>query len=418
MAMESVRELRSAVLAAVGDELLSGVCREGNCAALAWRLHDAGWRVERIEVVPDDPDLIVGLLRHWVGRTDLLVLSGGLGPTHDDRTREALSAYLDSPLRREDVLYDRIVGRYDGERRAALEYVRSSQSLVPATAQGLYNPEGSALGIAFERRGTRVLSLPGVPSEFAAMVRQELPELFVPSRRWTSVVLAGVSELCAVERVPEVIADPALHVSVLPSFASVELVVRGEPGRVRGAERLIRDRFPDDALPAGCAALQEAVLHEARSRGMTLSCAESCTGGLVQGALTAVPGSSDAFLGGVVAYSDEAKRKVLGVDPEVLTRHGAVSGECARAMAEGVLRLYGTSLAVSVTGIAGPGGGSEEKPTGTVWFAVASVEEGGVRSSAFLRNLRGDRDGVRERAVACALSALWRAAKDTKPGGR
>ena len=409
--MESVRELRSAVLAAVGDELLSGVRREGNCAALAWRLHDAGWRVERIEVVPDDPESIVGLLRHWVGGTDLLVLSGGLGPTHDDRTREALSAYLDSPLRREEALYDRIVGRYDGERRAALEYVRSSQSLVPASAQGLYNPEGSALGIAFERRGTRVLSLPGVPSEFAAMVRQELPELFVPSHRWTSVVLAGVSELCAVERVPEVIADPALHVSVLPSFASVELVVRG-------AERLIRDRFPDDALPAGCAALQEAVLHEARSRGMKLSCAESCTGGLVQGALTSVPGSSDAFLGGVVAYSDEAKRKVLGVDPEVLTRHGAVSGECARAMAEGVLRLYGASLAVSVTGIAGPGGGSEEKPTGTVWFAVASMEEGGVRSSAFLRNLRGDRDGVRERAVACALSALWRAAKDTKPGGR
>ena len=145
------------------------------------------------------------------------------------------------------------------------------------------------------------------------------------------------------------IADPALHVSVLPSFASVELVVRGEPGRVRDAEGLIRDRFPDDALPAGCAALQEAVLHEVRSRGMTLSCAESCTGGLVQGALTSVPGSSDAFLGGVVAYSDEAKRKVLGVDPEVLTRHGAVSGECARAMAEGVLRLYSASLTAHLT---------------------------------------------------------------------
>ena len=412
--MESVRELRSAVLAAVGDELLSGVRREGNCAAMAWRLHDAGWRVERIEVVPDEPDLIVGLLRHWVGRTDLLVLSGGLGPTHDDRTREALSAYLDSPLRREDALYDRIVGRYDGERRDALEHVRSSQSLVPDSAQGLYNPEGSALGIAFEQLGTRVLSLPGVPSEFAAMVRQELSELFVPSHRWASVVLAGVSELRAVERVPEVIADPALHVSVLPSFASVELVVRGEPDRVRAAERLIRERFPDDALPAGCAALQEAVLHEARTGGLTVSCAESCTGGLVQGALTSVPGSSDAFEGGVVTYSNEAKRKILGVPPEILEQHGAVSAECAQAMAEGALRLYGTDLAVSVTGIAGPEGGSAEKPVGTVWFAVARVGGGGVQSSAFLRHLRGDRDGVRERAVGCALSALWRAAKAAK----
>ena len=414
MAMGTVFAMKTAVLAAVGDELLSGVRREGNCAALAWRLHDAGWRVERIEVVPDEPDLIVGLLRHWVGRTDLLVLSGGLGPTHDDRTREALSVYLDSPLRREDALYDRVVGRYDGERRDALEHVRPSQSLVPASAQGLYNPEGSALGIAFEQLGTRVLSLPGVPSEFAAMVRQELSELFVPSHRWASVVLAGVSELRAVGRVPEVIADPALQVSVLPSFASVELIVRGDPDRVRAAERLVRERFPDDALPAGCAALQEAVLHEARTGGLTVSCAESCTGGLVQGALTSVPGSSDAFLGGVVTYSNEAKRKILGVPPEILERHGAVSAECARAMAEGALRLYGTDLAVSVTGIAGPEGGSAEKPVGTVWFAVARVGGGGVQSSAFLRHLRGDRDGVRERAVGCALSALWRAAKAAK----
>ena len=412
--MGTVFAMKTAVLAAVGDELLSGVRREGNCAALAWRLHDAGWRVERIEVIPDEPDLIVGLLRHWVGRTDLLVLSGGLGPTHDDRTREALSVYLDSPLRREDALYDRIVGRYDGERRDALEHVRPSQSLVPASAQGLYNPEGSALGIIFEQRGTRVLSLPGVPSEFAAMVRQELSELFVPSHRWASVVLAGVSELRAVERVPEVIEDSSLHVSVLPSFASVELIVRGDPDRVRAAERLIRERFPDDALPAGCAALQEAVLHEARERGMTVSCAESCTGGLVQGALTSVPGSSDAFLGGVVTYSNEAKRKILGAPPEVLEQHGAVSAECAQAMAEGALRLYGTDLAVSVTGIAGPEGGSAEKPVGTVWFAVARVGGGGVQSSAFLRRLRGDRDGVRERAVGCALSALWRAAKAAK----
>ena len=406
--------MRTAVLAAIGDELLSGVRREGNCAALAWRLHDAGWRVESVEVVPDDPEQVIGLLRRWVGRTELLVLSGGLGPTHDDRTRDALSAYLGSPLRREDALYDRIVARYDGELRAALERVRSSQSLVPEAARGVYNPEGSALGIVFERSGTQVWSLPGVPSEFAAMVEGALGGLLLPAHRWASVVLAGVPELCAVERVPEVIGDPELHVSVLPSFASVELIVRGEPERVRAAERLIRDRFPDDALPEGCATLQEAVLHEARGRGITLSCAESCTGGLVQGALTAVPGSSEAFLGGVVTYGDEAKRTVLGVDPGILERHGAVSGECARAMAEGVLRLFGTDLAVSVTGIAGPEGGSAEKPVGTVWFAVASMKEGTVRSSAFLRNLRGDREGVRERAVACALSALWRSAGDER----
>lgn len=404
--------MRTAVLVAIGDELLSGVRREGNCAALAWRLHDAGWCARSIEVVPDDPERIVGLLRHWVGRVDLLVLSGGLGPTHDDRTREALSEYLDSPLRREDALYDRIVERYGEDRRAALERVRSSQALIPEAARGVDNPAGSALGIAFERAGTRVWSLPGVPSEFAAMVRQELPELFVASHRWGSVVLADVPEPQAVERIPEVIEDPALHVSVLPSFALVELIVRGDPERVRTAERLIRDRFPDDALPAGCAVLQEAVLHEARERGLTVACAESCTGGLVQGALTSVPGSSEALMGGVVTYSDEAKRKILGVDPGVLERHGAVSAECALAMAEGVLRLYGTDIAVSVTGIAGPGGGSAEKPVGTVWFAVASVKEGVVRSSAFLRNLRGDREGVRERAVGCALSALWRTIRD------
>ena len=403
-------KMKSAVLAAIGDELLSGMRQEANCSFLAWCLHDAGWTVLRVEVIPDEDPQISDLLERWVGKTDLLVLSGGLGPTHDDRTRDALARYLGCGLR-SDPLYDRVLARYDGERLERLKRVRDTQSMIPSAAEAVYNPEGSALGIAFERGGTRVLSLPGVPMEYEAMVRQELPELFETSCGWASVSVIGLPETTVVDRIPEVIGDPSLHVSVLPSFSHVELIVRGTPERVMEAEALIRGRFTD-VLPAGCRSLPDAVLSEARERGRTISCAESCTGGLIQGALTDIPGCSDVFMGGVVTYSNEAKMKLLGVPQELLERYGAVSRECALAMAEGVLRLHDTDIAVSVTGVAGPDGGTPEKPVGCVWIGLALRANGEVKSAASHRLLRGGRGEVRERAVKLALAGLWRTARD------
>ncbi|MBQ3586170.1 MAG: CinA family protein [Synergistaceae bacterium] len=205
-------------------------------------------------------------------------------------------------------------------------------------------------------------------------------------------------------KIPEVINHSGLHVSILPAFPQVELIFRGEPDVVAWAETLTRSKFEGLALPEGSKSLADGVLIEARRKGVRVACAESCTGGLVGGALTEIAGSSDVFNGSAVTYSNDAKREILGVRAETLSDFGAVSSECAREMAEGARRIYGADFAVSVTGIAGPDGGSESKPVGTVWFGVAGNE--GVRS--VMRHLPGKREEVRTRAVRFALSELWK----------
>jgi len=284
--------------------------------------------------------------------------------------------------------------------------------MIPESAEAVYNPTGSALGIKFKREGTKVLSLPGVPMEYRAMARQELPEIFESSREIVSLssIIIGMPEVEIVNKIPEVINNKNLHVSVLPSFPTVELIVRGEASEAEKADAIIRSRF-EDILPKGVNNLQEAVLYQAKLNNKRVACAESCTGGLVQAALTEVPGSSEVFNGGVVSYSNQAKINILGVKPEIINNFGAVSSECADAMARGALKLFNADFAVSVTGIAGPDGGSDDKPVGTVWFGVACNNE----CKTFCRKLPGERGEVRLRAVRHALAALWRSIRDNKP---
>lgn len=413
-----------AVLAAIGDELLSGARQEANGAFLAKYLNNAGIAVERIEIVSDDEFQIKSLLNRWIGRVDLLIMSGGLGPTHDDRTRSAIAAFLNCSLK-SDVMYDRILARYANpespdynlDRFKRLEQCRDTQSMIPESCEAVYNELGSALGIKFKRDGTQVLSLPGVPMEYRAMMRQEMPEIFTPSQNYKSLssIIIGLPELEIVKKIPEVINDNDLHVSVLPSFPTVELIVKGEAERAEMADNIIRSRF-DNILPKGCLSLQEAILHQGRALNKTVSCAESCTGGLVQGAITDIAGSSDIFKGGVVTYSNEAKEHVLGVSRDILDKFGAVSCECAEAMAAGALKLFNSDFAVSVTGIAGPDGGSpaarrereNAKPVGTVWFGIADKN----KVMSFCRKLPGERQEVRIRAVRYALASLWLAMSD------
>ncbi|MBQ7154194.1 MAG: nicotinamide-nucleotide amidohydrolase family protein [Synergistaceae bacterium] len=400
--------MRNAVLAAIGDELLSGARLEKNANFMAQHLLNKSIDLLRIEVIPDTDEAIHDLLSRWVGKTDLLIMSGGLGPTHDDRTRHAIASYLGCGLREEASMYERVLDRVrnDPRRFAYTERVRDPQAMIPVSAQAVFNPAGFALGIRFERKGTTVIALPGVPMEYQAMTRQELPEIFAPDEKhcWASVIILNIPEMTIAERIPEVISNSALHVSILPAFPQVELIIRGEPKAVAEAERLTRSRFRDDVLPQGCGSLAEAVLYEARFRGARISCAESCTGGLIGAALTEIAGSSDVFNGSAVTYSNEAKNNILGVKAATLEEHGAVSEECAREMAEGALRIYDADFAVSVTGIAGPDGGSETKPVGTVCFGFAS-DRGTI---TITRRLPGNREEIRIRTVRFALSELWR----------
>lgn len=406
----------SAVLIAIGDELLSGIRREGNNAFMAWRLHDAGCHIARMEIIADEIEWIVEALNRWVGKVDIIVLSGGLGPTHDDKTRDALAEYLGCPLEVNNLLYDRIVDRFadNAERKKLVENSRAVQALIPTLAQGVYNSAGSALGITFEKEGTKVWSFPGVPFEYQAMAEQEIlcNLRHTEKHEWKSVAIAGIPESLAVLRVPEIINDKRLHISVLPSFGLVEFVIRGEAEAVSNAMDIIRERFAADILPLGCTNLPQAILYMASQKGVTLSCAESCTGGMIGAALTDIPGSSKAFSGSAVVYKNEAKQKLLGVDAGVLQRYGAVSPECAAAMAEGVLKLYETQLSVAVTGIAGPDGGSQEKPVGWVCFAIAVHKGGKITSTASQYNLGRERNLIRERSVQVALTLLWSHLKD------
>lgn len=406
--------MNSAVLAAVGDELLSGARIEKNCNFMAWHLHNCGVEVKRIEIISDEEEAIQKLLSRWVGKTDLLIMSGGLGPTHDDKTRYAIAKYLCCDLEA-DLLYDKILERVknDPARYARIERSRSTQSMIPVKASAVYNPAGSALGISFVLEGTKVIALPGVPMEYEAMVRQELPEIFSPDRKnyaWASVIILGLPEMSIAEKIPEIINNEALHVSILPAFPQVELIIRGASDLVHEAEKITRSRFTD-VLPCGCHSIAEAVLYEARQAGKKIAAAESCTGGLLGAAITEISGSSDVFNGSAVTYSNGAKMNILGVKADTLKNFGAVSEECAREMSEGAMKIYDADFAVSITGIAGPDGGTESKPVGTVCFGLASRDI----TASFTKKLPGNRSEIRTRALRFALSELWRTIKNNKP---
>ncbi len=399
--------MRNAVLAAIGDELLSGARLERNAHFMAGHFHAKGIDVKRIEIISDEEEEIISLLSRWVGQTDTLIISGGLGPTHDDKTRYAVAKYLGCGLKADNESYDRILSRVKGDSRrySYTESVRDPQAMIPELAQTVYNPAGFALGIKFEREGTKVIALPGVPFEYEAMIRQELPEIFfADEKRTASVIILDTPEMHIAQKIPEVINHSGLHVSILPAFPQVELIIRGEPDTVSWAESFTRSKFEGLVLPEGSRSLADAVLIEARKKGAHIACAESCTGGLVGGSLTEIAGSSDVFNGSAVTYSNEAKNKILGVKIETLKNFGAVSSECAIEMAEGARRVYGADYAVSITGIAGPDGGSESKPVGTVWFGVA----GNDSSRSVMKTLPGNRNEVRTRAVNFALAELWK----------
>ena len=400
--------LRSAALLAIGDELLSGLRHDTNCSWLAARLHDAGVPVRGIQVLPDQDEPILEALGRWIGKVDLLVLSGGLGPTHDDRTRGALARYLGTSLKADNEAYDRIVSRYHGPFRDRVEASRGIQSLVPEGALSLHNPQGSALGVLFAAEGTQVLALPGVPWEFRAMASESVLPRIKRISSWKQVLVAGWPESLLAEKLKDTIGDPGLHVSILPSAGVVTLVFRGEDERVESAVSTVRQVLPEDCLEEGETDMAKALVNIAARKGLRIACAESCTGGLVGAAITDVAGSSAVFLGSAVCYSNAAKISLLGVDRGIIETRGAVSGECAAEMARGARQAYGSDLAVSVTGIAGPEGGSPEKPVGTVWFGVS----GRKGDSAFLRNLSGDRSHIRRWATAVALETLWRNLKE------
>ena len=408
-----------AYFAVTGSELVRGERTDRNGPWLAGQALGLGLEPARIAIVGDDPAELRATLEAGL-RADLLVTSGGLGPTHDDRTVELVAAVTGRALRVDDGLFAEV----DGISRAIAERLRRpyadfeegvrKQATLPEGAASL-GLAGTAPGLILEHEGTVVIVLPGPPAELQRLwanalatepMRRLLTRARPPGRR--VLKFFGASE-SAVARalaeaggdgdgveVPMCARDFEIHVDLVVDSGAEERADALEAALVEPLERAL---FSRDG-----SSVAELVLDLCRARGLTLATAESCTGGMVAERLTAVPGASDAFVGAVVAYANAVKETELGVPADVLEARGAVSEEVARAMARGARARLGADVAVSVTGIAGPDGGTPEKPVGLVHLAVSGPDG----EDAVTTNFPGDRDGIRRRAAVTALHLVRR----------
>lgn len=406
----------------IGNELLLGFVVDSNSAFLGQALSGAGFRITRRTSVPDDPEAVRQAVAQALARTRLVITTGGLGPTKDDLTKVAVAELFDAPLEFRAEIWEELTARWARLGRTIAERNRC-QAEVPRGAAVLPNPWGTAPGVWLEGARGEVIMLPGVPLEMRNLVTHEvLPRLASRAKgrviRSLVVRTTGVPESVLADRVEAVEDSIApLSLAYLPSVLGVDLRLTAwglEPAdadrQLEAAAGRLEEVLTVHAYARDQRDLAAVLLEECRSRSLTLAVAESCTGGMVGERITAVPGSSEVFLGGVVAYANAAKESLLDVPRRILDVHGAVSGPAAEAMADGARRRFGASLAISVTGIAGPDGGTEEKPVGLVWFGTAGPN--GVETKQFI--FPGTRPEIRSRAAQFALWELLRLAKSAE----
>jgi nicotinamide-nucleotide amidase len=398
----------SAEVLCIGTELLLGNITNGNARWLAEQLAALGIAHHRQEVVGDNRERLIAAVRAAAGRCRVLITTGGLGPTPDDLTTEAIAAAFGTPLVEHAAIWDDIQAKLRARGRPIAASNRK-QALLPAGAEVLPNPTGTAPGMIWSPQpGFTVLTFPGVPSELHAMwqatagpwLRQAglAPGIFASRllRFW------GVGESNLAEQMADLLAGSNPTVAPYAGAGEVKLRLTARASDQVAAQALLAPveaeiRARTGSLCYGCDddSLASVVLAALRQRGQTLAVAESCTGGGLGAALAAVPGASDVFLGGVIAYANSVKQQLLGVPAGTLAVHGAVSDPVALAMAEGACRVTGADWAIAVTGVAGPGGGSADKPVGLVHIAIvgpagsssAAVRFGASRGRSWIQTL-------------------------------
>lgn len=407
-----------AALVCVGSELLAGQVNTHQ-AWLSVRLARAGFEVVGEESVVDDVARIAAAMRRALAAADAVIVCGGLGPTFDDVTREAAARALKRGLSFKPELWKTILARF-ARYRLPVPEENKRQALVVGGAEVLDNPNGSAPGQRLRARGRSLVLLPGPPGEMYPMFEAVLPRLARAHARGVhiaavSVRLSGVPESVADERLAPVRARwPGARFTILAGSAEVSFHATAAAASAAAA-RAARARLRRDILGAvgefahaeGDATLESALGARLKARRLTLAVAESCTGGLIGGRITSVPGSSRYFLGGVISYADSVKTRRLGVPKKLLAAHGAVSRECAAAMARGARRAIGADVGLAVTGVAGPDGGTKEKPVGLVYIAVSGP---GPREKVKRLEYNGSRESVRARAATSALRLAFDAA--------
>lgn len=412
-----------------GDELLFGHTVDTNAAWLAEQCGLAGWRVLGHRTIGDvTPDIVEAFLEAS-RKADVVIVTGGLGPTPDDRTRSALALAMRTELREDPEALEEIAERFRSFNRPMAD-VNRVQALIPAGAERIVNRWGTAPGIQGKIGRARIFCLPGVPKEMKELFKQTIkpvldadPGADTMAMRRLKLCGRGESDIgAAIHHLMGERSNPEVGTTVAESVITVRLYAKGdnpeEAARVAdAAEQEIRAVFPHDIFGEGDETLPSAVHKLLAERGAKVVTAESCTGGMIADMLVDVPGVSETFIDGVVAYANETKIRRLGVRAETIREHGAVSRETAYAMATmpflkgclGDLSKAGTVYAIATTGVAGPGGGTPEKPVGTVWIACARLNPDGTGlTRTMLCKTLSDRHGIRTRAANAALDLLRR----------
>jgi len=409
-----------AIIISIGDELIGGSTVDTNSAHLSRRLAEHGIAAIRHVTVADDAEAIAAAIAEAAAAAGIVIVTGGLGPTKDDLTRQGLATAMNAKLREDPACLERI-SAFFASRGREMKPSNRTQALVPVGAEAIDNDCGTAPGLFARLGSAQVFALPGPPHEMADMfdkkVAPRLPAAGAIVRRSVHTFGAGESD------VGEMIADlmgpgssPQVGTTASAGVISVRIAAAGRTGddaqaaaETTAAE--VRRRLGDLVFGQDDETLAAVVGKALKAAGATLAVAESCTGGMIGEMITAVPGASEYFLGGVVSYANQAKAELLGVAADVIAAGGAVSEAVAAAMAEGAAERFGADWAVGVTGIAGPTGGTAEKPVGLVYVAIAGPGGTKVHRHVF----PGDRDVIRRRAALAALNYLRLALAKSEP---
>lgn len=399
----------------IGDEILIGQIVDTNSAWIAKQLNQIGIRVKQISSVSDDREHILTALAEAGNRADIILITGGLGPTKDDITKKTLAEYFKAGMKEDPQTLEQVQSIFKKYNRPLLE-INRLQAQVPENCEVILNKNGTAPGMWFNHQGKIYVSVPGVPFEMMYMVEEQvLPKIRasfkLPFIYHKTILTVGEGESFLAERIADIedSLPPHIKLAYLPKLGQVRLRLSGYGDNeatiteeVNRYAQLLINRVANVVVAEDDIPLEKAVLNKMEARGFTLSVAESCTGGYISHLFTQHAGSSVVFLGGAISYSNQLKESILGVKHETLAQFGAVSSETVKEMVEGAIFNFKSDYAIAVTGIAGPDGGTDDKPVGTVWIAVASVSKTVVKKFTFgtkrLQNI--------ERAAISALGML------------
>lgn len=399
----------------IGDEILIGQVTDTNSGAVARMFGPMGWTVRNIYTIGDGYDEIFETVNRAMDESDLVITTGGLGPTKDDITKGVMTDIFGGELIHDPAVTENIHEVFS-KRGLKMNPLTEAQAMVPSSCRVVQNRFGTAPVMWFERGGKVLVSMPGVPFETEGMlpeVARLVKERFHADETLLhhSLMVAGITESALAQHLAdfEDSLGQGLHLAYLPTPGLIRLRLdgRGTDGsgielRFDEAVNRLKSRLGDLMIYDGDATAAEILLRKLADRKLTVATAESCTGGNIAHRLTSIPGSSESFLGGVVSYANEVKSGVLGVNPADIEAHGAVSREVVEQMAVGACRATGARCSMATSGIAGPGGGSDDKPVGTVWMAWAA--DGHVESRVF--HFPGNRLRVIDRATTEALLGL------------